>query len=220
MAGPRPRTHLFHEPVPVGEVNNHVKILRRIAREARPSACAIRPDLAPAVDEVLQRALAIECEDRFESAAEFAAAMRQALIEEHFDPNRPSGQVGGPSIGVLAASPARPFDFGSDSHDTVPAGAIPAAALLDVSTSFGTPEAVGEETKAPARRADRGDGNPAGRDRRSAPSDTGSEVQGTGDEPVARGDVPESGSEGCPLPVMGALMLLFLVVGLSLYFLR
>ena len=56
--------HPFHEPIPVGEGNNHVKILRRIARENRPSACVLREDLSPAVDEVLHRALAIEPDHR------------------------------------------------------------------------------------------------------------------------------------------------------------
>lgn len=71
--------HPFHVPVPIGAVNNHVSILRRIAREARPSACAWRPDLPPAVDEVLHRALAVDANQRYSSAAEFARDLRLAL---------------------------------------------------------------------------------------------------------------------------------------------
>ena len=44
-----------------------------------PSARALRPELAPSVDDVLQRALAKEPADRFPSARDFAAAFGAAL---------------------------------------------------------------------------------------------------------------------------------------------
>ncbi len=78
--------HPFHEPLTVGEHNNHVSVLRRIARDPRPSACAYRPDLAPAVDQVLHKALAIDARVRFGSAQEFAQALRVALLEDRLIP--------------------------------------------------------------------------------------------------------------------------------------
>lgn len=74
--------HPFHVPITVGEHNSHVAVLRRIARDVRPSACALRSDLSPAVDEVLGRALAIDPDDRYPDAATFARALRLALLEE------------------------------------------------------------------------------------------------------------------------------------------
>ena len=46
-----------------------------------PSVRAVRPDLAPAVDDVLQRATAKNSAARFTTSAEFAAALDQALAQ-------------------------------------------------------------------------------------------------------------------------------------------
>jgi eukaryotic-like serine/threonine-protein kinase len=73
----------FHKSVPQGPKNSHVAVLRRIAREERPLARSARPELPAAVDQVLHRAMAIQPEDRFFTASEFASALRAALIEEH-----------------------------------------------------------------------------------------------------------------------------------------
>lgn len=75
------RPHPFHKPITVGEHNSHVAVLRRISREARPKASAERPDVSPAVDAVLAKAMAIKAEDRYDSAEEFAKALRNALLD-------------------------------------------------------------------------------------------------------------------------------------------
>lgn len=75
------RPHPFHKPITVGEHNSHVAVLRRISREARPKASAERPDVSPAVDAVLAKAMAIKAEDRYGSAEEFAKALRNALLD-------------------------------------------------------------------------------------------------------------------------------------------
>ncbi len=72
----------FHKVVPTGSINSHVAVLRRIAREGRPSALFEREGLSPLVDEVLHRAMSIKPEARYDSAEEFAIAMRSALIED------------------------------------------------------------------------------------------------------------------------------------------
>ncbi len=79
---PQGDPHPFHEPLSVGAHNSHVAVLRRISKEERPSACQYRPDLSPAVDEVLKRALAIDADERFQTAMELAAAFRLAVVED------------------------------------------------------------------------------------------------------------------------------------------
>lgn len=79
---PEGHPHPFHEELSVGAHNSHVAVLRRISKEERPSACAFRPDLSPAVDQVLHKALSIDANERFQSAAELASALRTALVEE------------------------------------------------------------------------------------------------------------------------------------------
>lgn len=71
----------FHKVIGGGSINSHVAVLRRIAREGRPLATAERPGLSPMVDAVLHKAMAIKPEERYESALEFAAALRAALTE-------------------------------------------------------------------------------------------------------------------------------------------
>lgn len=70
----------YHDPLASGGKNSHVSVLRRIARDPRPKASALRRDLPPAVDEVLAKAMAIKPEARFEGALELAKALRAALI--------------------------------------------------------------------------------------------------------------------------------------------
>jgi serine/threonine protein kinase len=79
---PEGTPHPSHLPISVGEHNSHVAVLRRIARDARPSACALRADLSPAVDQVLGRALAVDPDARYPDASSLARALRLALLDE------------------------------------------------------------------------------------------------------------------------------------------
>ncbi|MEQ8277758.1 MAG: serine/threonine-protein kinase [Deltaproteobacteria bacterium] len=72
--------HPFHIAISGGENNSHVAVLKRIARGPRPSVLPYRPDLSPAVDEVLHRAMSINADDRYASVTEFAVALRTALL--------------------------------------------------------------------------------------------------------------------------------------------
>lgn len=112
---PEGQPHPFHQPLTVGEHNNHVSVLRRIAREARPSACALRADLPPSVDLVLHKAMAIDAEQRFSSAGELAHALRMALLEDRL----PSGvvAVAPPPAEVTVPDKPRPEP---DLYDTKP----------------------------------------------------------------------------------------------------
>lgn len=64
----------FEAAVPATVIQGHL-------RQPPPSVRAHRPDLPAAVDEVLARALAKRPQDRFDSCAEFAAALRRALTD-------------------------------------------------------------------------------------------------------------------------------------------
>ncbi len=59
--------------------------MQRHLYDSPPSLSAVRPDLSPALDRVLARAMAKRPQDRFGTCAEFAAAARRALS----DPSRP-----------------------------------------------------------------------------------------------------------------------------------
>jgi serine/threonine protein kinase len=54
-----------------------------------PRVTSARPDLPPALDQVLARALAKAPEDRYGSCGEFADALREALGLEPYDPSSP-----------------------------------------------------------------------------------------------------------------------------------
>ncbi|MFC9996669.1 serine/threonine-protein kinase [Nocardia sp. NPDC127526] len=60
-------------------------VMQRHLYDSPPSLSAVRPDLPPALDRVLARAMAKRPQDRFGTCAEFAAAARRALS----DPSRP-----------------------------------------------------------------------------------------------------------------------------------
>ncbi|MCI0464658.1 MAG: protein kinase [Gemmataceae bacterium] len=60
-------------------------VLARILHEALPPPRTLRPDLDPALEGVLLRALARECEGRYQSAAEFGEALRRWLRASRVD---------------------------------------------------------------------------------------------------------------------------------------
>jgi serine/threonine protein kinase len=53
-----------------------------------PRLTAIRPDVPPAVDEVLARAMAKSPDERYPTCADFADALREALALDPYDPSR------------------------------------------------------------------------------------------------------------------------------------
>ena len=71
LAGERP----FEAESPIGLLLKHLQA-------PVPSVRALRPELSPAVDEVVHRALAKDPDDRFASAGELARALRQAFCAE------------------------------------------------------------------------------------------------------------------------------------------
>lgn len=69
-------------------------------RQAPPSLLAIRPELPPALDEVIQKALRKRSLERYSSAGAFAVALRSAAYQS------PAAQVGG--YRPVAATPPPP----------------------------------------------------------------------------------------------------------------
>jgi serine/threonine-protein kinase len=88
--------------------------------EPPPALTARRPDLPPAVDEVLARALAKAPDDRYRSCHEFAESLRAALVLQPYD-LAAAGSSGGaneaaPSpVMPLTSSPTEPADVAT--HD-------------------------------------------------------------------------------------------------------
>ncbi|MCK6549449.1 serine/threonine protein kinase [Myxococcota bacterium] len=119
--------------------NSQIAILRRIAREPRPSVRALRPELPSAVEDVVVRALAIDPAERFASADELARALRLALVT--------------PAPTPLTRGPVpHPLEETADDrtplvtlHDTGDTALAPRAALADTGDTAadeGAPAAV------------------------------------------------------------------------------
>ncbi len=140
----------FHKSVATfAKHNSHVAVLRRIAREGRPSACAVRSDLSPKVDEVLHKAMSIKAEERYDSADEFAAQLRAALTEPQTtsapnnDPEEaPTITMGGPPQldqitlpGDAQRGPGLPKFGASPSGKTTERGAAVSPFVSSVSSS-------------------------------------------------------------------------------------
>lgn len=64
---------------PAYEKDSEVALIYAHLLEPPPSACAARPDLSPVIDAVLAKAMAKKPEDRYGTAREMAAAVREAL---------------------------------------------------------------------------------------------------------------------------------------------
>jgi protein kinase-like protein len=115
---------------PAYEKDSEVALIYAHLLEAPPSARAVRPDLPPAIDDVVAKAMAKNPDDRYATARELAVAVRQALKQ----PAAESAPV--PAPDPVAASSA-------------PAAAIQAAAPP---SAGGTPavEPAGQPEAAPA----------------------------------------------------------------------
>jgi eukaryotic-like serine/threonine-protein kinase len=103
-----------HRPLPswrpplAGARNNREQVLNRIVEGPRPSAYELRPELPPAVDRVLARALAIDPDDRYASALELVRDLRAVLTE----PRAPQRRETLPERGVTVperAGPTKPM---------------------------------------------------------------------------------------------------------------
>src|SRR5450432_2411229 len=82
--------------------------------EAPPRLTARRPDLPPAVDEVMAKALAKAPDDRYANCLDFTAALREACGLRPQDASDPGGLPQfGPSSTALAGSPGQPASPGS-----------------------------------------------------------------------------------------------------------
>jgi serine/threonine protein kinase len=83
------------------ETPSLLKKLELVTTGERPSVCALRPDLPASADDWMQRALAIEPDQRFQSGREFYEALTLAL---HGSPFPPSAEVSGVRERVSVAS--------------------------------------------------------------------------------------------------------------------
>nr|WP_218021703.1 serine/threonine-protein kinase [Nocardia harenae] len=83
---------------PAAVINGHLNL-------PVPSARTARPDLSPAFDAVIMRALAKEPGERFDTCAAFAAAAKAALDGPRSGPHRSVQPQGGPPTGYPGAPP-------------------------------------------------------------------------------------------------------------------
>jgi serine/threonine protein kinase/DNA-binding SARP family transcriptional activator/ABC-type glycerol-3-phosphate transport system substrate-binding protein len=85
-------------------------LLDHHVRDAVPSARSLRPQLPPAVDEVIGRATAKDPNDRFSDIEEIATALRAALEGTRVAP-QPAGPIRNPYKGLRAFLEADALDF-------------------------------------------------------------------------------------------------------------
>jgi hypothetical protein len=71
----------FAGPLQHREANALASVVERIARAPRPRPSALRPELFPAFDDLVTRALAVRAADRYASVAELAEDAAQALAQ-------------------------------------------------------------------------------------------------------------------------------------------
>ena len=78
-----------------------------------PRLTLIRPDLPPAVDDVLARAMAKNPDDRYPSCADFADALRESLGLDSYDPSRaaPTPTIPMTAFEARVPSPAQPVSL-------------------------------------------------------------------------------------------------------------
>jgi tRNA A-37 threonylcarbamoyl transferase component Bud32 len=118
-------------------------------QDAPPRPSELRPELPPAIDDAIARAMAKQKEERFDSCTDFARAARAALnVTAPSVTERPAPQI---SETVLATAP------GVGAAGPAAASALPSAPSIEAPPPAGPP---------PAREAGQGAQPPPGRDRR------------------------------------------------------
>ncbi|MDF2698175.1 MAG: protein kinase, partial [Labilithrix sp.] len=111
-----------------------VNIAHAILNEPTPRATAIRPELPPAIDAWLERALAREPADRFTSAQEMAETLAMALGDQAYLTTNRLLQSGMNPFAIPNRPPSRP---GATGPVLVPAHLTQgSAALMRTSTAF------------------------------------------------------------------------------------
>lgn len=77
--GPDGHLPAFDKPIAHGPHNALAEVFTRIAEGPRPRPSVVRPELPPALDTIVARALAVDPSDRYPSVAAFANEARAAL---------------------------------------------------------------------------------------------------------------------------------------------
>ena len=117
---------------PAFEKDSEVALIYAHLLEPPPSIQAARPELGPAIDVVLARAMAKKPDDRYATARELSTAVREALSQPAAEPSS------APATQVVPPTPAPPVTVASPLAETPPvAPAIPADA-----TAAAAPSAV------------------------------------------------------------------------------
>ena len=124
------------------EKDSEVALIYAHLLEPPPSARAVRPELSPEIDTVLAKAMAKKVDDRYGSAKEMAAAVREALT-----PSQARAQAEPEPVQAAAAPPPAPETVLAP---TPPTPDAPAAAIAAAPPSPPPPSPSGEAAAPPA----------------------------------------------------------------------
>jgi len=115
------------------EADTPVAVMLKHLNDPLPLPSAVKPDLPPAIERILLKALAKNPDDRFASAAEFLAAWKHALkdIEAHTLPSatKPAATVAGAVTSSQAPAVVR-----STTSAPAPQASTPSEAMVDRDT--------------------------------------------------------------------------------------
>ena len=130
--------------------NNIVTITMRIAMDPRPSLAQIRPELPPALTPVLEQALSIEPDDRFDSAKAlidaFVAALRAPPQDVLVDSGPRIDHSG--EVFLLDSSP-QPTSLFITSTKLIDSDSSPTALLVSTASSTGLDSRAPESRRQP-----------------------------------------------------------------------
>ncbi|HVO41628.1 MAG TPA: protein kinase [Aggregatilineales bacterium] len=120
----------FKAETPYGLMHSHVY-------EPKPAILTLRPELAPALDEVLNAALAKDQNTRYQTAGEFAAAFRAVAVGGATTAPMPTGMAAAP----LPASKEDTPDLPAPSPSTPPRNPVAPEAAIPPAAGMGLPAA-------------------------------------------------------------------------------